>query len=86
MARASWKGFIRLSLVSVPVEGYTASAAGETQMSLNQLHDECHGRIRYKKTCEVHGDVDNDQIVAPLVRRNEVMQRCSKQSRVGSLF
>jgi DNA end-binding protein Ku len=57
MPRASWKGFIRLSLVSVPVEGYTASASGETQISLNQLHnDECHGRIRYKKVCEVHGD------------------------------
>jgi len=63
MPRASWKGFIRLSLVSVPVEGYTASAAGETQISLNQLHDDCHGRIRYKKVCEVHGEVDNDQIV-----------------------
>ena len=63
MPRASWKGFIRLSLVSVPVEGYTASAAGETQISLNQLHDECHSRIRYKKVCEVHGEVANDQIV-----------------------
>jgi DNA end-binding protein Ku len=57
MPRASWKGFIRLSLVSVPVEGYSASAAGETQIALNQLHDdECHGRIRYKKVCEVHGE------------------------------
>jgi DNA end-binding protein Ku len=62
--RASWKGFIRLSLVSVPVEGYSASAAGETQIALNQLHDDCHGRIRYKKVCEVHGDeVPNQEIV-----------------------
>jgi DNA end-binding protein Ku len=61
--RASWKGFVRLSLVSVPVEGYTASAAGETQISLNQLHEECGARIRYKKVCEVHGEVANDQIV-----------------------
>ncbi|HEX6963464.1 MAG TPA: Ku protein [Lacipirellula sp.] len=63
MPRASWKGFIRLSLVSVPVEGYTASAAGETQISLNQLHEDCGARIRYKKVCEVHGEVENDQIV-----------------------
>jgi DNA end-binding protein Ku len=63
MPRASWKGYIRLSLVSVPVEGYTASAAGETQIALNQLHDECHSRIRYKKMCEEHGEVPNDQIV-----------------------
>jgi hypothetical protein len=45
------------------VEGYTASAAGETQISLNQLHEGCGARIRYKKVCEVHGEVDNDQIV-----------------------
>jgi DNA end-binding protein Ku len=63
MPRASWKGFIRLSLVSVPVEGYSASASGETQYSLNQLHEDCGARIRYKKVCEVHGEVDNDQIV-----------------------
>ncbi len=63
MPRASWKGFIRLSLVSVPVEGYTASAIGETQIALNQLHEGCGARIRYKKVCEVHGEVSNDQIV-----------------------
>jgi DNA end-binding protein Ku len=63
MPRASWKGFIRLSLVSVPVEGYTASAAGDTQISLNQLHTGCGERIRYKKVCEEHGEVANDEIV-----------------------
>ena len=33
-ARLSWKGFIRLSLVSVPVEAYTASvyAGGGTAL------------------------------------------------------
>lgn len=63
MPRASWKGFIRLSLVSVPVQGHTASASGSTQISLNQLHEECHSRIRYKKTCPIHGEVPNDEIV-----------------------
>lgn len=63
MPRASWKGFIRISLVSVPVEGYTASAAGQSQISLNQLHADCGERIRYKKTCPVHGEVAADEIV-----------------------
>lgn len=63
MPRASWKGFIRLSLVSVPVEGYSASAAGEAQISLNQLHDECGSRIRYQKTCPIHGEVAGSDIV-----------------------
>lgn len=63
MPRASWKGFIRVSLVSIPVEGYTASATGESQIALNQLHDGCGERIRYKKTCPVHGEVTSDEIV-----------------------
>lgn len=63
MPRPSWKGHIRLSLVSVPVEGYTAAAGGESNISLNQLHRGCGARIRYKKVCEVHGEVSNDEIV-----------------------
>jgi DNA end-binding protein Ku len=63
MPRPSWKGFIRVSLVSIPVEGYTASAIGTSQVSLNQLHEGCGERIRYKKTCPVHGEVRSDEIV-----------------------
>lgn len=59
---ASWKGYIRLSLVSVPVEGFNAIDSGET-ISFNQLHEECGNRIRYKKVCEVHGEVTHDEIV-----------------------
>ena len=62
MPRATWKGFIKLSLVSVPVKGYTATSSSES-VSLNQLHNECHSRIQYKKTCPVHGEVPNDEIV-----------------------
>jgi DNA end-binding protein Ku len=63
MPRPSWKGFVRISLVSVPVEGYTASATGESQIALNQLHRECGERIRYRKTCPVHGEVTQGEIV-----------------------
>jgi DNA end-binding protein Ku len=63
MPRPSWKGFIRVSLVSIPVEGYTASATGDSQIALNQLHADCGERIRYKKTCPVHGEVPSEDIV-----------------------
>ena len=63
MPHPSWSGSIRLSLVSVAVRGYTAIAADKARISLNQLHAECHSRIRYKKVCEVHGEVPNDEIV-----------------------
>jgi DNA end-binding protein Ku len=62
MPRATWKGFIKLSLVSVPVKGYTATSSSES-VSLNQLHAECHSRIQYKKSCPIHGEVSNDEIV-----------------------
>ena len=63
MPRSSWKGYLKLSLVSVPVKGYTASkSAGEVR--LNQLHETCHSRIKYKKTCPIHGEVPNDEIVS----------------------
>src|SRR6185436_5718952 len=63
-ARSSWKGFLKLSLVSIPVKAYTASASGGTEIRLNQLHAECNSRINYKKTCPIHGEIPNDQIVS----------------------
>jgi DNA end-binding protein Ku len=63
MPRSSWKGYLKLSLVSVPVRGYTANVAAN-DIRLNQLHAECHSRIRYQKTCPIHGDVPKEEIVS----------------------
>jgi DNA end-binding protein Ku len=61
--RTSWKGFLKLSLVSVPVKAYTANNTDE-EIRLNQLHGECHGRVRYKKVCETHGELKSEDIVS----------------------
>lgn len=61
--RTSWKGFLRLSLVSVPVKAYTANNTTE-EVRLNQLHDECNGRVRYKKVCPEHGELRSEEIVS----------------------
>jgi len=64
-SRAVWSGFIQFSLVSVPVKAYTAAVSGGGGApSLNQLHKDCNSRIQYKKTCPIHGEVPNDQIVS----------------------
>jgi DNA end-binding protein Ku len=55
---------VRFGLVSFPVEAFNAHAAGETPAVLHQLHAECHSRIRYQKTCPIHGPVANDEIVS----------------------
>lgn len=63
MPRSSWKGYLKLSLVSVPVRGYTATVAA-SEIRLHQLHAECHSRIRYQKTCPIHGEVPKEEIVS----------------------
>ncbi|MFN0059645.1 MAG: Ku protein [Planctomycetota bacterium] len=62
--RASFKGFLRLSLVSVPVKAYTANASSASEIHLNQLHAECNSRIQYLKSCPLHGPVKSDAIVS----------------------
>jgi DNA end-binding protein Ku len=49
-----WKGAISFGLVSIPVKMYPATE--EKSLSFNQLHDEDHGRIRYKRVCEKDGE------------------------------
>ncbi len=61
--RYSWKGFIRLSLVSIPVRSYNAAVSGG-ERELHQLHKVDLQRIRYKKTCPGHGEVPKEEIVS----------------------
>jgi DNA end-binding protein Ku len=61
--RSSWKGFLKLSLVSVPVKAFTANETSE-EIHLNQLHAECNNRVRYKKVCPEHGELRSEEIVS----------------------
>jgi len=62
--RSSWKGFLRLNLVSVPVKGYTATSSGGGEVALNQIHAVCNSRIKYQKHCPIHGEVPKEEIVS----------------------
>jgi DNA end-binding protein Ku len=61
--RSLWKGTLQFSLVSVPVEAFSAAEPDQGEIHFHQLHRECNSRIRYKKTCPIHGEVRNDEIV-----------------------
>jgi DNA end-binding protein Ku len=61
--RSSWKGFLKLSLVSVPVKAFTANETSE-EIHLNQLHSGCNNRVRYKKVCPEHGELRAEEIVS----------------------
>src|SRR5436309_1497659 len=71
MPRSSRKGYLKLSLVSVPIRGYTANVAA-SEIRLHQLHSECHSRIRYQKTCPAHGDAFNEEIEKTTLSREEL--------------
>ncbi len=61
--RASWRGMLRIDLVSFAVDAINAVQSGEGEIHFHQLHQPCHNRIKYQKTCPVHGPVESDEIV-----------------------
>jgi DNA end-binding protein Ku len=61
-ARPYWRGQIRLALVSIPVEIYSATKSGAT-IAFNQIHEPSGKRIKYEKVVPGIGPVDVDEIV-----------------------
>src|SRR3954462_257298 len=61
--RPTWKGYLKVSLVNIPVKVFPATESAAT-ISFNQLHAECQTRIQQKKWCS-HCDreVQNSEIV-----------------------
>src|SRR6266571_5130041 len=62
--RPIWRGMLRFSLVSIPVELYTSKVKGGGEIDLVWLHDKCHSRIHYQKVCPIHGEINKDEIVS----------------------
>jgi len=68
-ARAYWQGQIRLALVSIPVEIFSATKSGAT-VSFKQIHEPSGKRIHYekvvesKKTLELTSFVDAHEVDA----------------------
>lgn len=62
-ARATWKGFLKISLVNIPVRVFPATESAGT-LSFNQLHGECQTRIQQKRWCpHCNREVPNAEIV-----------------------
>ncbi|MDT5367649.1 MAG: end-binding protein Ku [Mycobacterium sp.] len=53
--RSIWKGSLSFGLVNVPVKVY--SATEDHDVKFHQVHAKDNGRIRYKRVCEVCGEV-----------------------------
>jgi DNA end-binding protein Ku len=62
-ARPTWKGYLKISLVNIPIKVFPATDAGAT-LSFNQLHAECQTRIQQKRWCpHCQREVPNTDIV-----------------------
>jgi len=62
-ARATWKGYLKVSLVNIPIKVFPATESSAT-ISFNQLHGECQTRINQKKWCShCEREVPNSEIV-----------------------
>jgi DNA end-binding protein Ku len=62
-ARATWKGFLKVSLVNIPIKVFPATESSAS-ISFNQLHGECQTRIQQKRWCpHCNREVPNSEIV-----------------------
>ncbi|MEQ1760874.1 MAG: Ku protein [Vicinamibacterales bacterium] len=62
-ARPTWKGFLKVSLVNIPVKVFPATESSAT-LSFNQLHAECQTRIQQKRWCpHCEREVPNTELV-----------------------
>ncbi len=60
--RASWKGYLKLSLVSCPVRLYPATSSSE-RITFNQLHKKTHNRINMKPVDPELGLVERSDLI-----------------------
>ena len=61
-ARPTWRGHIKLALVSIPVEIFPATKAGKS-IAFHQVHEPSGQRVRYEKVVPGIGPVDRDEIL-----------------------
>ena len=62
-ARPTWKGYLKVSLVTIPVKVFQATESAAT-LSFNQLHAECKTRIQQKRWCpHCEREVPNTELV-----------------------
>ena len=60
--RPTWKGYLKVSLVTIPVRVYPATESAAT-ISFNQLHAECQTRIQQKRWCpHCEREVSNSEL------------------------
>jgi len=60
--RATWTGYLKIQLITIPVRLYTAVNAA-AKVRLNLLHKDCMQRLKQQYVCEQHGKVERADTV-----------------------
>lgn len=61
--RVTWKGFLKVSLVNIPIKVFPATESS-TMLSFNQLHGDCRTRVQQKRWCpHCAREVSNSEVV-----------------------
>ena len=70
-ARPMWRGQIRLALVSIPVEIYSATKSGAT-IAFHQIHEPSGKRVKYEKVVPgigpVHDAAELEKVLVATVK------------------
>src|ERR1700760_1565522 len=61
--RASWKGYLKLSLVSCPVKLYPATSSSAGKIAFNMLHKDTLNRVQQKYHDPELGEIDRADLV-----------------------
>ncbi|HVM99331.1 MAG TPA: Ku protein [Caulobacteraceae bacterium] len=61
--RATWKGYLKLSLVSCPVKLYPATSAAAGKISFNLLHKDTMNRVQQRYHDPELGEIDRADLV-----------------------
>src|SRR6202000_676912 len=61
--RATWKGYLKLSLVSCPVKLYSATSASAGKISFNMLHKDTMNRVQPRYHGHALGEIHRAALV-----------------------
>jgi DNA end-binding protein Ku len=60
--RSIWTGHLKISLLTIPIRVYAALNEAD-KITFNQLHKDCHQRLKQNLVCPIHGKVEREHMV-----------------------
>jgi DNA end-binding protein Ku len=77
--RPTWKGFLKVSLVNIPVKVFPATESAAV-LAFNQLHAECQTRIQQKRWCpHCEREVSNAELAKGFEFEKGSLRRCQRR-------